>query len=592
MENISFLEYFQSFEYLLKMSEHYSYKEIVYLIAQILKITPAQLEQYDIRNLLKISSPIKYQDVLHELIDHQLRYKWMYYRFADQVSRDLFFNLLRFRVLPSQKYLEQHLFDIQTYPVESAEKCREIFPVSGKEHVDAARIVEYKNHIKDQFPGIRICLNPILSDIWEIPKLIDYMHSGYQFYLRNERISERSNERSDERSGERTDFKIRNILYAVPMDETRKSPGKPAGKRVVAMAPFDRPWSNVELIKDCGLIPYLLYKRHGCHVSMAGAKGETYSYDSLIDGVQMEYLEDGSLETKRQYIEQNAKQIDVLILRGVYIHNIELAPVYKQHNPQGRIYLGLDANSSWMDLIAWEHPGMQAFMDCCDVIATSGAATARYLNKKWPWKIEHIPNGFYDFGLMDWQPSFEQKENIILTVGRLGTVQKATHILLEAFAKVSESLPDWKLRMAGSMEPDFEQYIQSCYQQYPYLKDRVEWIGVIEDRKQLALEYRRAKIFALSSIVEGGTPNVIAEALWNGCVIAVTRIDACEEATNSQKCGRIAELNDVDGLAAILIELAESKQLKKMSDEALRYGKEHFDMRRITDQLHELIFGA
>ena len=229
MENISFLEYFQSFEYLLKMSEHYSYKEIVYLIAQILKITPVQLEQYDIRNLLKISSPIKYQDVLHELIDHQLRYKWMYYRLADQVSRELFFNLLRFRVLPSQRYLEERLFDIQKYPVESAEKCGEILPACGKEHVDAARIIEYKNNIKDQFPGIRICLNPILSDIWKIPQLIDYMHSGYQFYLRNERIGEGF----DERSGERTEFKIRNILYAVPMDETRKSPGKPAGKRVV-----------------------------------------------------------------------------------------------------------------------------------------------------------------------------------------------------------------------------------------------------------------------------------------------------------------------------------------------------------------------
>ena len=43
--------------------------------------------------------------------------------------------------------------------------------------------------------------------------------------------------------------------------------------RVVAMAPYERGWSNVELVKDCGLIPYLLYKNHGCDVTMVGARG-------------------------------------------------------------------------------------------------------------------------------------------------------------------------------------------------------------------------------------------------------------------------------------------------------------------------------
>ena len=41
------------------------------------------------------------------------------------------------------------------------------------------------------------------------------------------------------------------------------------------MAPYERPWSNVELVKDCGLIPYLLYKNHGCDASMVGANGGT-----------------------------------------------------------------------------------------------------------------------------------------------------------------------------------------------------------------------------------------------------------------------------------------------------------------------------
>lgn len=59
------------------------------------------------------------------------------------------------------------------------------------------------------------------------------------------------------------------------------------GKCVVAMAPCEAGWSNVELIKDCGLIPYLLYKNHDCEVHMVGAAGEEYSYDKLIDGVSL-----------------------------------------------------------------------------------------------------------------------------------------------------------------------------------------------------------------------------------------------------------------------------------------------------------------
>lgn len=43
------------------------------------------------------------------------------------------------------------------------------------------------------------------------------------------------------------------------------------GNRIaITFMPFDRPWTNVELIKDCGLIPYFLAKNHGFTVYMIG----------------------------------------------------------------------------------------------------------------------------------------------------------------------------------------------------------------------------------------------------------------------------------------------------------------------------------
>lgn len=49
-------------------------------------------------------------------------------------------------------------------------------------------------------------------------------------------------------------------------------------KNIVALAPYDRGWSNVEFLKDCGLIPYLLYKNHNCNVTFVGAQKEDWPY--------------------------------------------------------------------------------------------------------------------------------------------------------------------------------------------------------------------------------------------------------------------------------------------------------------------------
>lgn len=363
-------------------------------------------------------------------------------------------------------------------------------------------------------------------------------------------------------------------------------------KRVVAMAPYERPWSNVELVKDCGLIPYLLYRDHGCDVRMVGAQGCKYSYLELVRGLQMEFLPDGSVKTKASYIRQHAKEIHLLILRSCYETNFEVAYTYKEQNPQGKIYVGLDANSVWMDSIDWENPYFRKFMDCCDVIATSGKEVQRYLNQKWPWKIMYVPNGYYSFDEDEERRSFAEKENIILTVGRLGTQQKATHVMLEAFALAADQIPSWTLRLIGTVESDFQSYVSEYYQKHPDLRNRVIFAGSIQDRKELREEYQRAKIFTLSSEIEGGTPNVIAEALHAGCVPAVTRFDASTDATDHERCGRIADIDDANGLAHVYVELASDKKLEELSDRAYDYGRKHFDMTNIVDKLYELLFGG
>ena len=363
-------------------------------------------------------------------------------------------------------------------------------------------------------------------------------------------------------------------------------------KNIVAMAPYDRGWSNVEFLKDCGLIPYILYKNHNCKVTFVGAKNEDWPYlDKYLNGIEVDILSPGTVKEKKQYIEMHAQHIDCLILRGPYETNFEIAVLYKTLNPNGRIYVGLDANSHWMDQILWYQPDFSAFMDACDVIATSCTAMQMYLNKKWPWKIEHIPNGCYNFESQSIVPTFAQKKNRILTVSRIGTGQKANHIMLEAFALIANKIPDWDFYLVGNIANDFQPYIDTYFTHYPGLKERVHFTGPIQDKAELKNMYLSSKIFALSSVLEGGTPNVIGEALSRGCVIATTQIDAWEEATNYGKCGLSSPVNDVVEFARILLQLCNDKKLEEKSKEAYLYSQNQLNMEKIVARLYLMLFG-
>ncbi len=41
--------------------------------------------------------------------------------------------------------------------------------------------------------------------------------------------------------------------------------------KISVIAPYERPWSDVELVKECILIPYILYKNYSYEVTIVGA---------------------------------------------------------------------------------------------------------------------------------------------------------------------------------------------------------------------------------------------------------------------------------------------------------------------------------
>lgn len=437
-----------------------------------------------------------------------------------------------------------------------------------------------KHHIQKESPKLTICLYHIISDLWEIPRLIDAMNPNYEYKIRHYH---------KEQNWE-------TVLYAIPKGKKKNKrkikEGNRKKKRVVSISPLEVGWNNMQLTKDCGLIPYLLYKNHNCESIMVGEKNGDYPYlEQYVKGLQMEFLDKNNIEESCSYIRKNAKNIDCLILWGIYPISIYITMAYKQQNPNGIVYLALDANSAWMDRMEIRKPYFINFMKQCDVIATSCYTLQRHLNRKWPWKIEYIPNGYYPWVGEKKRPNFEQKENIILTVSRLGTKQKATDVLLEAFALIADQIPDWKLRLVGSVEEEFQLFLEQYWKKFPKLVERIEFTGVLLEKEALYEEFQRAKIFALSSTYEGGMPNVMAEAYFGGLAVAVTQMDAYREIIDDGKCGMSAPIGDPVAFSQILLTLCHSPQLRKMGENSYAYGKRQFDMERIVARLYWMLFG-
>ena len=351
-------------------------------------------------------------------------------------------------------------------------------------------------------------------------------------------------------------------------------------------------WNNQQLTKNCGVLPYIFYKNFGFHaVMVTGHPGEFPALDTYVRGMRMDILPSPSDAAHIQYIEEHAADIDVFVMHSPFPMYLPLLKRYKELRPDGKIYLELDANSLWMDNMPCDVPSFRHMLGMCDVIGASCRRIQRYLMAKWHVDIDFLPNGFYNFAGMNLAVDFAAKENIILTVGRIGTRQKQNEVLLEAFAMVADKIPDWRVELVGNIDPTFHGYIEQYFVTHPELKNRVLFRGAIQDKAKLMNLYKKAKIFALTSELEGGAPNVAAEALYGGCYMITSGIDAADDMIDEGRCGDVFPLYDARALSAILTRVCnDPSRLAEGGQRALVYGHKYFDFEKIAARLHYLLY--
>lgn len=325
---------------------------------------------------------------------------------------------------------------------------------------------------------------------------------------------------------------------------------------------------------------------------MAGTRKGDYPAKVNIPGVELDFLPDAGMATEIGYIKEHAEDMDVLVLHGPYPFYYPLVDCYRACRPEGKVYLELDLNRYTADRLSWDTAEFRRFLSQCTVVGASCRRIQRLINRKWPCLVQYIPNGFYNFDQVDLQVDFSRKHNVIMTVGRIGSPEKRNDDLVQAFAEIADACPDWKLMLVGPVQEPFATWLREFEQNHSELQGRIICTGMIADKAELVRLYQQAKIFVMTSYLEGGTPNVASEALFGGCYMVTSDVDGAPDMIGNGACGRIFPVGDVNSLAGILQQLChDEERLLQGGHEAVQYAQRNYDFEKIVDRLYYLLFG-
>lgn len=345
-------------------------------------------------------------------------------------------------------------------------------------------------------------------------------------------------------------------------------------KKVTLLSDRIRP---IALEKDVTLVPYYLGKALEYQIDIVcDPTKEALSAISSLHRPNMNFIckKVGNsilsvLFVHLYYLFQNASKINCLMCFHLKLSSILKILFYKWINNDGKAYLKLDTDTgkefildNYKQPVIWIRRYFYSrLLNKVDVISceTSKSYNNLCLNKVFGKQLQKklifMPNGFDEEKLLSLQieeKDYAHKENFIITVGRLGTLQKNTEMFLRALSDVN--LQEWKVALIGPIEKDFEAKIEEFYKKNPDKRNTVEFVGAIYDKKQLWEYYNKAKVFVLTSRWEG-SPIVYPEAKRFRNYLVSTNVGSFEDITENGKYGCSVNQDDSDGLA---------KQLQKI----------------------------
>lgn len=306
---------------------------------------------------------------------------------------------------------------------------------------------------------------------------------------------------------------------------------------------------KVHLHKDVGMLPYVLAKHYEYDVTILSLNKEKEIQDT-------DFLKHVKLK-----LFNNKKNIYLYILKNIWMINFLMFfhdekrrglfyLLCKMLNYKIFIYVKLDMdyltaiervekskNDGFIKIIL-----KKIYNSVVDLFTVETFEVFEII-KKLPMyknKIKYLPNGFYAKDEYDFKLP---KEKLIVVVGRLGTPQKNSYLLIKTLEKLN-SLNGYKIHLIGPYTQEFKREYENLIRQKPFFKDKVLLIGNIPDKVTLYKHYKRANFLLMTSIYES-FGLVLIESMYFGCRIISTDLSASYDVSNyCSKCNLIVKINE------------------------------------------------
>jgi glycosyltransferase involved in cell wall biosynthesis len=183
-----------------------------------------------------------------------------------------------------------------------------------------------------------------------------------------------------------------------------------------------------------------------------------------------------------------------------------------------------------------------------------------------------------------WRNELNLNHNRLVGFAGRFVEEKGFDYLFKAIPYVLETCPDVRFVYAGDF-PVYEDFYGRCKSLLDGWEDRVVFLGLIRDRRQLAAFYRMCDVFVSSSRTDC-FPSTQIEAMLCGTPVVCTDIPGAREAVKKTGMGLLVPPHDEKALAEGIIRM--------LNDSApYRKPREHiacvFNLERTLDEYEALL---
>lgn len=368
---------------------------------------------------------------------------------------------------------------------------------------------------------------------------------------------------------------------------------------------------NVHLTKDVGQIPYFLHHLYNYDSKIVCYRNQDNykNIDTEVKGLKIEFIEKtGRISFAEKsiinYLIKYSKKIDILNLYSFSKFSFLYGVIYKIINPKGILFLKIDGyNTTFEDSQKIKYSNNKIknfiiqkleniFLKKVDLMAMENTFGVELVKNKFPKytsKIIYLPVGVNDVFVSNNFKNkfnlFHQKENIILTVGRIGAAVKNNEMILNAIAQVD--LKNWRMVFIGTVTEDFKKHYDTWAKKNPHQKNKIIFTGEITNRIDLYEWYNKSKIFCMTSWNESFCCSLAEASYFGNYLIGTEGIVSMNDLTNHEKYGVIINANDDVTMAFQLQNIINnSETIAKNHENLVKHSHENFSWSKIISNLN------